>query len=97
MKSTHQNIILNFIPGGCTGIGQPCDMGIQCPFKLSLKRSYHEDVVADVVKQLKAGEEVVSIDTWIAVIRDCSVHWIWNAFQSINNVELVKKVRKVSV
>jgi len=97
MRTTHPTIILDFVPGGCTGVAQPCDVGIQRPFKLSLKRSYHEDIVADVVNQLKAGNEVVSIDMRLAVIRDRSVHWIWNAYQSINNAELVKKVSKMSL
>jgi hypothetical protein len=39
MKANHPNIILDYIPGGCTGIAQPCDVGIQRPFKLSVKRS----------------------------------------------------------
>lgn len=92
MKKTHPTIILDFVPGGCTSVAQPCDVGIQRPFKLSLKRSYHEDIVADVVDQLKAGGEVVSIDTRLAVIRDRSVRWIWNAYQTIKNTDLVKKV-----
>ncbi len=29
MKENHPNIILNFIPGGCTSVAQPCDVGIQ--------------------------------------------------------------------
>ena len=97
MKTTHPTIMLDFVPGGCTGVAQPCDVGIQRPLKLSLKRSYHEDIVSDVVNQLKAGNEVVSIDTRLAVIRDRSVRWIWNAYQSINNADLVKKASKISL
>lgn len=29
MCVNHPNIILDFIPGGCTGVHQPCDVGIQ--------------------------------------------------------------------
>lgn len=97
MKTTHPTIILDFVPGGCTSVAQPCDVGIQRPFKLSLKRSYHEDITADVVDQLKAGSEVVSIDTRLAVIRDRSTRWIWNAYQSIKNTDLVKKVSNVFI
>jgi hypothetical protein len=97
MRTNHPNIILDFVPGGCTGVAQPCDVGIQRLFKLSLKRSYHEDVVNDIVDQLKAGNKFPSIDTRLAVIRDQSVRWLWNAYQSINNVDLVKKVSKISI
>ncbi len=34
-------IILEYIPGGCTGIWQGCDIGIQRNLKLSVKRSQH--------------------------------------------------------
>jgi hypothetical protein len=53
MWATHPNILVDFIPGGCMPVWQACDTGIQCVFKHSLKRSYHEDVVAAILKQLK--------------------------------------------
>ena len=49
MKQTHPTIILDFITGGCTSVAQPCDVGIQRLFKMSIKRSYHEDVVSEVI------------------------------------------------
>jgi hypothetical protein len=36
MKQNHP-IILDYVPGGCTSIHQPSDVGIQQPFKLSAK------------------------------------------------------------
>ena len=53
----HPTIILNFVPGGCTGLHQPYDIGIQQPFKLSLKCSYHEDVVTNILVQFEDQEE----------------------------------------
>ena len=53
LRSKHPTIILSFVPGGCTGVFQPCDVGIQRPFKLSLKRSYHEDVVSEILEQFE--------------------------------------------
>jgi hypothetical protein len=35
MRTNHPIIILDFVPGGCTSIAQPCDVGIQRLFKLS--------------------------------------------------------------
>ena len=92
MKQNHPNNILDFIPGGCTSIAQPCDVGMQRPFKHSIKRSYHEDIVVDVMAQLKADEDIVTIDTRLPVLRDQSTHWLWNAYQTANKEALVKKV-----
>ena len=39
MKGNHQMIIIEYVPGGCTCIHQPCDVGIQCPFKSSTKHN----------------------------------------------------------
>ncbi|KIK33737.1 hypothetical protein CY34DRAFT_99092, partial [Suillus luteus UH-Slu-Lm8-n1] len=37
MKNKHPTIILNYVPGGCMGLFQPCDVGIQHIFKHLLK------------------------------------------------------------
>ena len=56
MRTNHPTIILNYVPGGCTKIHQPCDVGIQQPLKLSIKKSYHEDVVQELMLQVKKWE-----------------------------------------
>jgi hypothetical protein len=35
MHVRHLNVIIDFVPGSCTGVHQPCDVGIQQPLKLS--------------------------------------------------------------
>ncbi|KIJ31233.1 hypothetical protein M422DRAFT_102736, partial [Sphaerobolus stellatus SS14] len=50
MAENHPNIILLYIPANCTGIFQPCDVGMQRPLKLLLKRFSLEDVVEEVSK-----------------------------------------------
>ena len=92
MKANHPNIILNFIPGRCTSVHQPCDVGIQRPLKLSICKSYHEDIVAEFVGQLNNGGTILKIDDPIGVPCDCSVGWMWNAFLVLKNKKLVKKV-----
>jgi len=92
MHDAHPSIMLNYVPSGCTGKFQPCDVGVQRPLKLSLKRSYHKDVVAELLGQMKANTPVVHLDTRIGTLRDRSTRWIWNAFNAINNETLVKKV-----
>ena len=96
MKETHPTIIIDFVPGGCTSVAQPCDVGIQRPFKHSIKCSYHEDVVSNVLSQLEnnADSDLVTLDTRLGVLRDQSTRWLWNAYQAVNNKALVKKVRK---
>ena len=71
MRVSHPNILLDYVPGGCTSILQPCDVGIQRPFKLSVKRSYQEDIVTAMLNQLdceEASESVVKIDTRLPVL-----------------------------
>ncbi|HEV7738636.1 MAG TPA: hypothetical protein VGO47_14845 [Chlamydiales bacterium] len=48
MREHHPSIIVLFVPANCTGVFQPCDVGIQRPLKLSIKRSSHEDVVREI-------------------------------------------------
>jgi hypothetical protein len=63
MHNHHGNIILDYVPGGCTSIAQPCDVGIQRPFKLSIKCSYHEDVVMEILEQLNTNVSPIIVDT----------------------------------
>lgn len=88
MRINYPNIILDFIPGGCTGVSQPLDVGINRPFKAA----YHAHVVETLVAQMDRGEEV-HFDTHIGPLRDASVAWLWAGYQVINNPVLVKKVR----
>ena len=93
MKKYHPQIILDFVPGGCTGVHQPCDVGIQRPLKLSMKRSYHEDIVNKILTQLEKDKTTLTIDDRLGVLRNRSVRWLWNAYKSVNHKELVKRVR----
>lgn len=95
MRDYHENIILDYVPGGCTSVAQPCDVGIQRPFKLSIKCSYHEDVVAEILDQLKDNTSPVSIDTQLPMLRDRSTRWIWNGYESIRKEGLVTKVCRI--
>lgn len=95
MKKTHPNIIIIYVPGGCTGLWQPLDVAIQRPLKLSLKRSGHLDMVNEVTEQLTQPEvdpRTVKVDTTVGVLRDRSVAWLVNAYDAINNKCLILKV-----
>jgi hypothetical protein len=56
MKKHHDNITILFIPGGCTGVWQRLDVGIQRLLKLSIKHLAHRDIVDEAVGQIKAGK-----------------------------------------
>jgi hypothetical protein len=92
MKTNHPNITLDFVPGGCTGLWQACDVGMQRIFKHSLKRSYHEDVVAAVLKQIDEDADTIQVENKLGVLRDQSVSWLWKAHQTLNKPEIVRKV-----
>ncbi len=97
MRTKHPNIIICYVPGECTGVHQPCDVGIQRLLKLSICKSYHEDVVEEFVGQLEKGVEIPTLDDRLGTLRNRSVRWMWNAFNAIDKEELVKKVRSVNI
>lgn len=93
MRKTWPWITLDFVPGGCTGIWQPCDVGIQRPFKLAIKRAQLEDVVAETMSQLgKRGRDgIVKLDVTIGTLRKRSVAWLLSAHDAISDAGFVRK------
>ncbi|KAE9398748.1 hypothetical protein BT96DRAFT_821561, partial [Gymnopus androsaceus JB14] len=91
LRENHPNIILIYVPGGCTGVFQACNIGIQHIFKLLLKRSYHGNVVAEILQQLDKKVKTVVLAKTVEVMRDCSVTWLWKAYEAINKKEIVQK------
>jgi hypothetical protein len=83
-----------YVPANCTGIAQPCDVGIQRPFKLAIKQAQHADIVEETLHLLQSGvdPENVRLDTSIGTLRDRSVGWLVKAYNKINNPSMVKKV-----
>lgn len=92
MLANHPSIILDFVPGSYTGVHQPCDVGIQRPLKLSVKKSYHEDVVEDLLSQANQGTSMPKLKEGIKDLRDRSPRWMWNTYKALSNEQLVKKV-----
>lgn len=94
MVTTWPWIIRDFVPGGCTGIWQPCDVGIQRFIKASIRRSQHEDIVAETTALLKSGvlPRDIRLDTTLATLRNRSVQWLVQAYHDINDARIIKKV-----
>lgn len=92
MKTAHPNIIVLFIPGNCTSIFQPLDVGVQRVLKQSIKRTAHSDVVMEVMSQLSEKREEVHLDMTIGTLRDRSLKWLVNTYHDINRPDLIQKV-----
>lgn len=98
MSENYPWIILEYIPGGCTGIWQACDVGIQRVLKLSIKRSQHQDIVVEIMDQLDDGTNPAetTLDTSLPTLRDRCVEWLVTAYGYVNKPEIVKKVSWLS-
>jgi hypothetical protein len=92
MRINHPTIILDYVPGGCTGVHQPCDVGIQRPLKLSIKKTYHEDIVEDLLSKANKGTSAPKLKEGLKDLRDRTPRWMWNAYKALDNEKLVKKV-----
>jgi hypothetical protein len=94
MKKAHPTIIMCFVPGGCTGLWQPLNVGIQCVLKQSMKQSVHKDIITEATTQLKSRMPVteLKLDTTLPTLQNLSVQWLVNAYHDINNQDLIPKV-----
>jgi hypothetical protein len=94
MAETYPWIAFQYVPGGCTGHFQACDVGIQRLLKLAIRRACHDDIVQEIVLALESGlapSEIVN-DSSIGTLRNRSVRWIVEGYKGISSPELVKKV-----
>ena len=94
MHNTYPWIRIHYIPANCTGLFQPCDVGIQRILKLAIKRSALQDIINDTMEQLGHGTEPskVTFEKRLGIVRDRSIRWLVNGYEAINKPELVKKV-----
>jgi hypothetical protein len=95
MKEDHPKIILLFVPGGCTGLWQPLDVGIQRLLKLSIKRSAHRDIVEEALKQIKAGKapHEIKLNNTVGTLRNRSVGWVVQAINDLDDPAIITKVK----
>lgn len=96
MYTQHPTILIDFVPGGCTGVAQPCDVGIQRLFKHVTNRCFLEDVVNMTLTKIDNGEEI-SYDDRLPTLRNASVRWLWTAYETLNKKEIVQKVSRCAV
>ncbi|KAI0044054.1 hypothetical protein FA95DRAFT_1497729 [Auriscalpium vulgare] len=101
MKRYHPTIQLEYVPGGCTGLWQACDVGIQRLLKHEIRRSSRADIIEEAVARIGAtdSEDDVSaiiLDKSVKVVRDRSVGWLVRGYNAINKKDFVLSVSFLS-
>ncbi|KAL1936970.1 hypothetical protein VTO73DRAFT_2825 [Trametes versicolor] len=94
MKQNYPRIIILFVPGGCTGLVQPADVGLQRLLKHQIKRSATDFVVATATRQLASGKKPadIKLPTDLPTLRNASIAWLLDAFKYFDqNPEVVRK------
>ena len=92
MQGHHPSITIVFVPGGCTGVAQPCDVRMQRPFKHITNQAFLDDIVKVTLTQIDSNAETINIDDRLSTLRDASVGWLWKAYQALNKKDIVQKV-----
>ncbi|QRV92811.1 Ulp1 protease family, carboxy-terminal catalytic domain protein [Ceratobasidium sp. AG-Ba] len=93
MAENYPWIVILYVPGGCTGLFQACDVGLQRILKLAIRHAAHNDVVNEILAALSDGtapEDVLN-DQSRPTLRDRSVDWLLRGFYAINQPEIVTK------
>jgi hypothetical protein len=94
MYTTYPWIRIHYVPANCTGLFQPCDVGIQRVLKLAIRRSALQDIINNTMEQLAQGTEpsMVTFEKGLPLVRNRSVKWLVNGYKAIDNPGLVQKV-----
>ena len=94
MSAAFPWIHIHYVPANCTGIFQPCDIGIQQVLKLAIKRSALKDIVDHTMSQLRLGvaPNQITFEKRLPIVQNRSVQWLINGYEAINNSEIVQKV-----
>jgi hypothetical protein len=95
MSEHYPWIILDYVPAGCTGLFQPCDVGMQRVMKQAIIRAQSADLIEEVSGEISKGIKAsqMRIDITVPTLRDRSVGWLVKAHELTNSVPLVKAVR----
>ena len=82
------------MPGGCAGLFQPCDVGMQRVLKQAITHAQSSDLVTEVSDAIRASAEAseIRIDTTLGTLHNHSVQWLLKAHELTNLSVLVKVV-----
>lgn len=83
-------IVILYVPGGCTGLFQACDVGLQRILKLAIRQASHSDVVQETLTAIESGisPEAIINDRSLPTLRNRSVNWLLKGFHAINRPEI---------
>jgi hypothetical protein len=75
-------LVLVYVPGGCTGLFQPCDVGIQRVFKHHIKAAAAEYFTSEIERIVGAGvaPEHIRPDISVGILRDQAPEWLVSAY-----------------
>ena len=87
IQATYPFIILLFVPANCTGIFQPCDVGLQRLFKHSVKQSASEFFIQHVHKERSSGVAPgkIRLPTKLGELRDQTPAWCVKGVDFLNS------------
>ena len=94
MGENYRWILVRYVSGGCTGIIQPCDVGIQRILKHTMKKTGVSHIVKETVAHLNNNETpgIIILTNAVMVLQNRLVEWLVKRYQAINKPEIVKKV-----
>lgn len=86
IKEKHSGLIVLYVPAGCTGIFQPCDVGLQRLFKHNIKISASQFFVKTVQKDREEGiaSSEIRLPTSLPELRNATPLWVSNGVEYLN-------------
>jgi hypothetical protein len=89
MRDKYPRIKLVFVPGGCTGIAQPCDVFIQRPLKHAVLTEFSKWAAEDVNQQVNNGVAIVDVhlDVGAVNLRNQGCNWILNSWKQVKEMQ----------
>jgi len=96
MYETYPWIRIHYVPANCTGLFQPCDVGIQQVLKLAIRCSALQDIINDTTEQLGHGIEpsMVTFKKELGVVWNRSIRWLVNGMKQLTTLKLFKRSSK---
>lgn len=96
MHKNYPWILVWYIPGGCTGIFQLCDVSIQWILKHAMKKMALSHIIKETIVHLHLNNNedprTILLTEAIKVLQNQLVEWLVDGYKAINKPEVVKKV-----
>lgn len=78
-------LIIIFVPGGCTPVFQPCDVGLQPIFKHHIRLTASDYCISFVTQAIDQGIPHAEICFRLKVqpLHEQTSHWVYNAMEEL--------------